>query len=129
MKIKLIIIIVLASAFSMGGYYYYKHNYVDTLMLSEILGKTTNPMINTLVNLGNFDTGLTRHDIKQLQNNKEYWLTRIKDVGAIENPDLKMQATTQLLSDMMEDPILKKICSGLLNLGSGVTFVVIKMML
>ena len=129
MKIKLIVIIVLAGTLSIGGYYYYKHNYIDTLMLSEIVGKTENPTINILVNLGDFNTGLTRHDIKQLKDNKAYWLGRIQEVDAIGDPDQKEQASLKLLSDMMNDPVLKKICNGILNLGSDVSLSLIGMVL
>lgn len=110
MKTKLIIIILLAGGLSFGGYYYYQHNYVDTLMLSEIVGHSENPIVNILVNLGDFDTGLTRHDIQQIETNKDYWINRMKEVEAIKDPDLKEQANAQLLSDMVEDPAMKKMC-------------------
>lgn len=129
MKTKLIIIILLAGGLTIGGYFYYHHNYLDTLMLSEIVGKTDNASINLAVNLFDFDTGLTRHDINQLNNNKEYWMARIQEVDAIRNPELKEQASIKLLSDMMEDPVLKKICKGFLKLGSDISLGVIKMIL
>jgi hypothetical protein len=129
MKINLIIIILIVGGLSGGGYYYYQHYYVDTLMLSEIIGYSNNPGINIAVSLADFDTGLTRHDINQLNNNKEYWMARIQEVDAIANSDLKEQASLKLLSDMMEDPVLKKICKGFLKLGSDISLGVIKMIL
>lgn len=91
-------------------------------MLSEIVGKTDNAGINIAVNLFDFDTGLTRHEISQLNDRKDYWIARIKEVEAIQDNDQKTQASTQLLSEMMDDPVLKKICSGILNFGTDISF-------
>jgi len=129
MKVKIIIIFLVVGGLSIGGYYYYEHNYIETLMLSEIVGHSDNPMVNILVNAGDFDTGLTRHDIKQLKDNKDYWLARIQEVNAIENFDLKQQASIKLLSDMMEDPTLKKILSGVLTFGTSTAFGLLEILL
>lgn len=129
MKVKLIAFVLILSSLMVGSYFHYQHNYVQTLMLSEIVGKTDDNLANIAVNLFDFDTGVTRHDIKQLNDNKDYWLERIKEVDAIQNEDQKQQAIAQLISDMMEDPVLKKICSGLFKLGSEFSFGLIKMIL
>ena len=121
MNIKIIFIVLTAGGLSIGGYYYYEHNYVDTLLLSEIVGHSENPVVNILVNLGDFDTGLTRYDIRQIESNKDYWINRIKEVEAIQDPDLKAQANTQLLSDMMEDPTMKKVYKNIISKGLGFT--------
>jgi hypothetical protein len=98
-------------------------------MLSEIVGDTDNSAINLSVSLFDFDTELTRHDIKQLKDNKDYWISRIKEVDAIKDSNLKMQSSAQLLSDMMDDPVLKKICSGIIKLGTNASFGLIEMIL
>jgi len=110
MKIKLIIIIFLFASAITGGGYYYHHNYVETLMLSEIVGHTDNDIVNILVNLGDFDTGLTRHDISNLKTNGNYWINRMNEVNAIADPALQEQANIKLMADMMEDPTMKKVC-------------------
>ena len=110
MKVKLIILILSLVGLSAGGYYYYQHNYIKTLMLSEIVGHTENDVVNILVNLGDFDTNLTRHDLKEIKSQKDYWINRINEVNAIEDPELRDQANTKLLADMMEDPTMKKVC-------------------
>ena len=69
MKIKLLFIIFLSGILAIGGFYYYHHNYVDTLMLSEIVGRTDSPTVNIVIELADFNTGLTRHDIYQLKKN------------------------------------------------------------
>jgi hypothetical protein len=125
MKVKLIIIIFFATVLSGGGYYYYQHNYVDTLMLSEIIGKTDNNLLNIGLNLFDFDTGLTRNDINHLDSNKEYWINRLNELDSIKDPDAKAQANLQLISDMMEEPALKKIVKIVTTNGIGI---VIKLM-
>lgn len=89
-------------------------------MLSEIIIKPNDNLTNIAVNLFDFDTGLTRHDINHLKNNKDYWVARIKEVESIDNPELKAKANTQLLSDMMDDPVLKKIAQIITSFGFGV---------
>ena len=129
MRKGLIICILITLSISVSGYVYYQHNYVETLMLSEIVGKTDNPLINIAIKLGDFDTGLTRHDMKQLSENKDYWIRRIQEVEAIQNSDLKEQASLTLLSEMMEDPVLSKICKGVLNLGTKSAFSLLEVIL
>ncbi len=121
-------IIVLISGL-MAVIIYYHHNYIETMMLSDIVSHTNNPSLNIVVSLVDFDTGLTRHDIKVLEEKKDYWLGRIQEVDAISDPDQKEQASLKLLSDMMEDPVLKKIGSGILNLGFDVSIGIIQMIL
>lgn len=110
MKTKLIIIILIAGSLSVGGYFYYQYNYVKTLLLSEIVGQTDNDIVNILVNLGDFDTGLTRHDLNNLKSQKDYWINRMNEVNAISDPELQEQANLKLIADMMEDPTMKKVC-------------------
>jgi len=112
MKTKLILIILSASMIigGGGGYYYYHRNYVDTLMLSEIVGHSDNDIVNILVNLGDFDTGLTRHDISNLKSNGNYWINRMNEVNAIQDSELQQQANIKLMAEMMEDPTMKKVC-------------------
>lgn len=111
MKLKLIIVILLAGGLSSGGgYYYYQYYYVETLMLSEVVGHTSNDVVNILVNMADFDTGLTRHDINYLKSNKDYWINRMNEVNAITDPELKEQANIKLIADMMENPTMKKVC-------------------
>ena len=82
--------------------------------------KTTNnhtnePIVNIVANIADFDSGLTRNDIKNLKDKNDYWLVRMKEVESINDFDAKAQANVKLLSDMMEDPTLKKIRKGFLG--------------
>lgn len=129
MKTKIVVVLLLLLTVSVVAYSYYRNNYVKTLMLSEIVGETDNSAIDLAINLFDFDTKLTRQDISTLRENKDYWISRIKEVDTIQNPDQKQQASIKLLSDMMEDPALKKICSAILNLGTNVSFGLIESIL
>lgn len=129
MRKDLIIYILIASSLSIGGYFYYQYRYIETLMLSEIIGHSDDPLVNILVNFGDFDTGLTRHDIEVPKEQKDYWLGRIKEVDTIGDHVQKEQASLELLSDMMEDPVLKKICTGVLQLGTSTAFGIIEIVL
>lgn len=113
MKLKVIIIVFLVVGLSGGGLFFYKYNYVETLLLYDIIGKTDNSFINFGVSLFDFDTGLTRHDIKQLIDHKDYWIGRINEVDAIQNSDQKQQATFQTLADFLDEPVMKKLKSKL----------------
>ena len=119
MKIKLIIGLLVITALFAGGYYLYHYYYVKTLMLSEIVGHTDNDIVNFVVNLGDFDTGLTRHDLSNLKSKKNYWLNRIKEVETIADNELQLQANAKLLSDMMEDESMSKVCRIISEKGLG----------
>jgi len=119
MRTNLILIVVVLIIIISGGYFYYRHNYVETVMLSEIVGHTDNDLVNIFVNLGDFDTGLTRHDINHLKSNKDYWIDRIKEVEATTDPQLREDANIKLLADMMEDPTMKKVCQIITARGLG----------
>ncbi|PKP45897.1 MAG: hypothetical protein CVT94_16420 [Bacteroidetes bacterium HGW-Bacteroidetes-11] len=107
--IKLLISVTLVLIISTGGYLFYKHEYVDTLMLSEILGKSDKPMENFLTDVFDFDTGLTRHDIKKLKERKDYWSKRMDDVTEINDPSLQASEMAKLYDEMREDEVMSKI--------------------
>jgi hypothetical protein len=119
MRIKVIIIGILGTCLAAGSYFYYQYNYVQTLMLSEIVGKTDNSLANIAVNIFDFDTGLTRHDISQLKSKKDYWLKRTNEVESIVDPTLKQEESLKLINEMLEDPTMKKIFKGTLTQSSG----------
>jgi hypothetical protein len=112
MKTKIIVFILLISTVSVGSYYYYRYNYVQTLKLSEIVGTTDDSLTNLAVSLMDFDTGLTRNDLNKIKSSKEYWIKRLQDVEIIQNPELKAQEYEKILKDLMDDPTMSKIVKG-----------------
>lgn len=108
MKPKIIVILLLLLTVCVAAYSYYRNNYVKTLMLSEIVGETDNSAINLAINLFDFDTELTRHDISKLRENKDYWISRIKEVDTIQNADQKQQAIRALYNMAIERKIIKE---------------------
>lgn len=113
--------IVFVSLLVLAGSFYYYHTYIDTLMLSEIIGKSQNSVINISLSLFDFDTGLTRHDINHIKSSKDYWIKRISEVDSINNAELKAQEYQKLVAEMLEDSSMKKICKGLLIKGTDLT--------
>lgn len=99
---------------AMGTYYHY---YVDTLQLSEIVDTTGDNAATILVNLFDFDTGLTRHDIRRLSEKSPHWNRRIQEVAAIKDPARRSRAEEELVAEMMRDPAAKKVLRKLLGVG------------
>lgn len=126
MRVKIILVILLLTTALASSYYYYKYNYISTLMLSEIVGETDNMFANLAINIFDFDTGLTRHDIKQLNDKKDYWITRINELEEIQDADQKQQATIQLFADFFDEPAIKKIKSKLIALSPDTILELIK---
>ncbi|PIQ31074.1 MAG: hypothetical protein COW63_08625 [Bacteroidetes bacterium CG18_big_fil_WC_8_21_14_2_50_41_14] len=108
MKNNPLVIILIAGFLAIGSYGYY-YFYVQTLMFSEVIGKTDNPLANIAISFFDFNTGLTRHDIQHLEKTKGYWIRRIKEVEAIRDSDLRARETEKLLEEMASDPSMKKV--------------------
>jgi hypothetical protein len=109
---KILIAIFVFCLLCFGGYYFYHHEYVETLMLSEIVTDTEDNWTKIAVGFLDFDTGLTRHDLNQLYSKKDYWLKRINDVDKIIEPNLKAKESEKLLAEMMDDQAIKKVLKG-----------------
>jgi len=109
---KTFLILLLISGTSLGSYFGYRHYYVETLKLSEIVGHTDDSLTNLAVSLMDFDTGLTRNDLNKIKSSKEYWIKRLQDVEIIHTPELKAQEYEKILKDLMDDPTMSKIVKG-----------------
>lgn len=114
MKSKTFIIIVIILGAAAYGYYYY---FVQTLMLSQIIDTSSNPLTNIVVGFIDFDTGLTRDDVHRLSERAEYWNNRIQQVNSIQNYQLKNQESEKLLAEMMEYPSMSKVVKKLFGFG------------
>jgi hypothetical protein len=107
-----------------AGYAYY-HRYVDTLMLSEIVGRTGEPLGDILINLFDFDTGLTRKDLHNLAAKSDYWVARIRQVESIPDPGQKRLENEKLMAEMLQDPSMKKVVRKSLGFGSKVALTIL----
>lgn len=114
---KLITIIIVSIIFLSSSLIFYNYYYRHTLQLSEIVGKTDNSLLNFGITLFDFDTGLTRHDINKIKGSKDYWLKRMQDVESISDTYLKSIEYEKLLTEMMDDPTMNKICNILATKG------------
>jgi len=118
--IKILSLLLLLGAVTGGGYWYYQHEYVETLMLSEIVGESDQPFENLLTDVFDFDTGLTRHDIKQIAKRKDYWKQRMDEVVEIADPDRKANEIARLYDEMSEDESMKKLRDKVLEKGGNI---------
>ncbi len=114
MKSKSIIMVLIFIAATAYGYYYY---FVQTLMLSQIIDSSSNPLSSIVVGLIDFDTGLTRYDVHNLSEKASYWESRIQQVNSIQDYRQRNQANEKLLAEMMEDPSMRKVVKKLFGFG------------
>lgn len=98
-----------------GGWYYF----IDTISLRELTGKPSGTIETILVNVFDFDTGLTRYDMYRLKGRAPYWDKRMKEVEGILDMRKRDEAQKILMAEMMEDPVLKKLTRGVLGFGAG----------
>ena len=117
------ILLVLVGALVCFGYH---HRYVETLMLSELIGGNAAPEETILLAVFDFDTGLTRQDVYGIAANAEYWCLRIRNVESIRDLQVRKREETQLVADMLEDPHLRKVFRRVLGLGTDAAFAVLQ---
>lgn len=103
MRAVLIIAAILFGGFI--GWYFF----MDTLTLSQITGKSDNPLASVFVDMIDFDTGLTRYDLYNLSRKNDYWQRRMGEVAAIQDPENRNTENEKLFAEIMEDPSIKKI--------------------
>jgi len=122
MNNKTIIFICIILALGIGYYYFF----IDTLRISEIIGKTRDPKTTIFVNLFDFNTGLTRYDIYSIVQKSDYWNDRIDKVLSIQDPILRNIEEEKLLAEMMQDPSLKKITRKVFGFGGKASLVIMQ---
>lgn len=107
MKKNTFFILIPVSLFFFGFVFYYF--FVDTLLISEITGKTQSAKANIFINLFDFDTGLTRYDVYHINKKSDYWNKRMREVQSISDMKERERANDELVAEMLQDPSLKKI--------------------
>ena len=113
-QFRILILVIVLIIFGYLLYYFF----IDTLKFSEITGDTKNPMANILVNLLDFDTGITRYEIYNLKNKSIKWEIETRRVLSIPDPNLRQREHEKLLAEMMRDPAFKKLSQKTLGFGS-----------
>jgi hypothetical protein len=111
---KLLIVVLLGCVALFGVWYFF----IDTLSFSEIVGKGNKPRTTILINLFDFDTGLSRYDIYNLKSKSDYWATRTRNVNSISDPNRRNIENEKLMAEMMQDPSMKKIAKKVFGFGS-----------
>jgi len=113
LKVKIATILILIGIAYSAWYYY-----IDTLTLSEITGQSENATVDILINLFDFDTGITRHEMRQLSQKADGWNQRMNDIMLIEDQSLQQAEQAKLVAEMMRDPAFKKIAKLILKGGT-----------
>jgi hypothetical protein len=97
------------------GYYHY---FIDTLTFAEIVGSSGNPTADIVINLFDFDTGLTRFDVHHLSEKAKIWNESWKQTETIANPAQRQAEQQILMAEMMRDPSFKKVAQRMLGMGA-----------
>ena len=113
--IKKIAVLLSILVFPSSGFYYY---YVDTVTFAEIIGSSGNPTVDIFINLFDFDTGCTRHEINELSKKCQTWNRKMDRIMAIQDPVQRDRQHTELVAEMMRDPAFKKLTQKILGTGS-----------
>lgn len=88
--------------------------FVDTLMLSDLTGRSAGSIETILVSMFDFDTGLSRYDVYRLRSKAPYWEARMNEFNA--TTDRHVRET--IMAEMVRDPSMKKIVRMLGALGA-----------
>lgn len=123
--VKIVFSLLLIALLVGGGFRYYQYEYVETLMLSEIVGKSDKPIENFLTDVFDFDTGLTRHDVEQIGKRKDYWNRRMEEVTGIADSEKQAEELARLYNEMSEDESMKKLRDKVIEKGGDITRLVL----
>lgn len=95
--------IVVAIAFS--SWYFF----IDTLTLSEVIGKDVDSKAGIFINLFDFDTDLTRYDVHNLKSKAPYWEKRFREIDSLSDYTRRERERDKLMAEIMKDSAMKKI--------------------
>jgi hypothetical protein len=109
-----LIIVIIIVLIGYSTYFFF----IDSLSFSQLTGNSNNSTAAILVNLLDFDTGLTRFDVYRLQKKTTVWERRKKHIYSIQDPALRKKEHDKLIAEMMQDPGFKKIARKLFGFGA-----------
>jgi len=110
-----LLIVILVLAFLAYGVYY---QYIETVRFSEIMGSSGNAAIDIFVNLLDFDTGCTRHELSALARKSQAWNVEMNRINTISDLDERNRQNTELMAEMMRDPAFRKLSQKFLVAGA-----------
>ena len=94
--------------------------FLDTLMVSEIVGRDTDTLETILITIFDFDTGLSRYDVYRLKSKETYWLELMSELSMTDDS----RAKRMIIAEMMQDPSMRKVIKKLLDLGAAAALTV-----
>ena len=100
--------------------------FIDTLMLSELIGDDVDFQAGIFINLFDFDTGLTRYDVHNLESKAPYWEGRLQEIDGITDLERRNREYDTLLAEMTRDPSMKKVVKKVSGFGIGAVLAILK---
>lgn len=76
----------------------------QTLRLTQVIGKQSDPYMVIAANLFDFDTGLTRYDLYVLQGKARRWNVLIRQIEQLPSAQQREYASAQLFAEIVSDP-------------------------
>jgi hypothetical protein len=108
-KLALILLLIALAGFAVH------HFFIDTLSLVELAGKQSHPASALIVNLLDFDTGITRWEVIRLKGKIRGWQKEEERISAIQNPEHRVAEQEKLMAEMLQDPTVKNIAHKVLG--------------
>ena len=99
---------------------------IDTLTLSEVIGKDASSEVSIFINLFNSDTELTRYDFYNLKSKTRNWEKRLQEVDSIRDSARRDREYEKVVAEMMADPSMKKIIKKVSGFGKGAVMTVLE---
>ena len=88
------------------SYWYF---FVDTLTLSEVIGEDVDSKAGIFMNLFDFDTDLTRYDVRNLKSKAPYWEKRFREIDSLSDNTRRKRERDKLMAEITKDSAMKKI--------------------
>jgi len=123
--VVVVLLLVIVSALALGYFYYF----VDTLMVSEVFGPTENPAMALMVDMLDFDTGLTRYDMYHLSQVSKEWKRRAEEIDKLGDVQARLSASNDLISEIMNDASVKKLTQKTISFGAALSKALVETLL
>lgn len=100
----------------------------QTLRLSQIVGKQTDPYVVIAASLFDFDTGLSRYDLYVLQGKARRWNALIRQIELLPSAQQREYASAQLYAEMVSDPTAREALQRVAPFGNAAVLAFLKLL-
>jgi|GEM_PF-6046157 len=105
---KLVITTLTLLVVSIIGYYIYYY-YYDTLTFLEITGKSSNSNVNFIIDIFDFDTGITRSELNEFKSKLPHYREEISNINSISDENQFNMKNQQFIQEISQDSVIKKL--------------------